>query len=595
MISNASMKIPRLPALVLSAFALFSAITTYAVLTSFEKIYLKSPWVMTVLLLVNLALFLGLLTLVGRKLWRMWRSLKPGTNQSSLQRRVVTMFAMGAIVPGIMVSLLAGYLFYFGIQSWFDHKVTTALDESVTVAEAYMTEHLNVLRADLLAMANDINQQAFMLLQKPELFQNFVSGQALVRSLTEAVVFMPNRVLAQSQLSFSFAFERLPGEVQRKLDNGEVVILEDKDGDRVRALVKLNEPLNAYLMVSRLIDPRVIGHLDRTKGAVSEYHVLQQRIHGLQMTFFSIFMLVSMLLLLTALWRGLALADDLMQPITRLYDAAERVSKGDMSVQVAESARGDELSTLASAFNRMVRQIDAQQKELVAAQRYAAWSDVARRIAHEIKNPLTPIQLATERLKRKYGKNLEGDDKESFDKYIEMLDRHTSDIRRMVDEFASFARMPAPQLQQCDLCEVLRGTVFSEELRKDAAAINLSLPAEPVILNIDHGQIGRAVANVLKNAHEAVTVDGTKLNTESGISLSLRRIEDMWNIVIEDDGPGFPEEMLPRLTEPYVTTRQKGTGLGMAIVRKIVEDHKGKLVMENRAEGGARVIIKLPA
>lgn len=585
------LKSSKLPVITLAICALISAIATYGVLTSFEKIYIQSPWVMTVLMVVNLTLFVSLLVLVGRKFWKMWQLLKPGAGSSSLQKRIVRMFALGAIVPGVLVSLLAGYLFYFGIQSWFDHKVATALDESVAVAEAYMNEHLQVLRADLLAMSNDINQQSVMLLQKPEFFQNFVSGQALIRSLTEAVVFQQGRVLAQSQLSFSFAFERLPAEIQKTLDNGEVAILEDRDGDRVRALVKLAEPMNAYLMVGRLIDPRVLGHLSRTQGAVSEYQILQQRIHGLQLNFFSIFMLVSMLLLLAALWRGLALADDIMQPISELYDAAENVRNGDMTVQVRESSRDDELAILGRAFNRMIRQIDAQQKELVAAQRYAAWSDVARRIAHEIKNPLTPIQLATERLKRKYGKNLEGEDKENFNKYIDMLDRHTTDIRNMVDEFASFARMPAPQLQQADLCELIRAVVFSEECRKGAAEIKLYLPDSPVVLGIDPSQMGRALANILKNAHEAM--ENNVANAE--INVTMRKCADSWEIVIEDNGPGFPADIMPRLTEPYVTTRQKGTGLGMAIVRKIVEDHKGKLQLENRAEGGARVIIRLPA
>lgn len=226
--------------------------------------------------------------------------------------------------------------------------------------------------------------------------------------------------------------------------------------------------------------------------------------------------------------------------------------------------------------------------DLLSAQRKAAWADVARRIAHEIKNPLTPIQLAAERLNRKYLKVID-QDRETFEICTQTIIRHVGDIGRMVEEFRDFARMPQPVMADTNLSELCRQSIFLEQNRNQNLSFETILPDSDIRLLCDPRQIGRALTNLLKNAAEAVVaaIQGTE---ETGlVRLSAMSHDDHVSIIVEDNGKGFPKEDLHRLTEPYVTTREKGTGLGLAIVKKIIEDHHGELVLGESDLGGARV------
>ncbi len=229
---------------------------------------------------------------------------------------------------------------------------------------------------------------------------------------------------------------------------------------------------------------------------------------------------------------------------------------------------------------------------LVTAQRNAAWRDVARRIAHEIKNPLTPIQLSAERLQRRYRKEI-GGDVEIFDRCVDTIIRQVGDIGRMVDEFSAFARMPAPKFALHDAGELLRAAVFAQRVADPAVTIEIEgpLPATPLVC--DGRIVGQALANVLKNAGEAIATRRLGGDATPGrIVLRVRTLEDRLDIEVEDNGAGFPIHNRDRLTEPYVTTREKGTGLGLAIVKRILEDHGGGLVLEDADPGpGARVVL----
>ena len=232
---------------------------------------------------------------------------------------------------------------------------------------------------------------------------------------------------------------------------------------------------------------------------------------------------------------------------------------------------------------------------LVAAQRNAAWKDVARRIAHEIKNPLTPIQLSAERLRRKYRKEITGD-LETFDRCTETIIRQVGDIGRMVDEFSAFARMPAPKFAEHDAAELLRQAVFAQRVVDNETQIEISEPQQAVIVSCDDRMIGQALANILKNAGEAIAARRTIDPSPPGkmtAKLSIKGREAVFEI--EDNGVGLPAKDRDRLTEPYVTNREKGTGLGLAIVERIMEEHGGQLVLGDAAQPpGARVTLRLP-
>ncbi|MGF1640317.1 MAG: ATP-binding protein [Rhodospirillales bacterium] len=701
-------------ALVIAAVA--SGVATLLYATGHTD-FRPNPVVVVLLLVLDGVLLLLLGLMVVLHLVKVWAERRRGLAGSGLHMRLVLLFGLVAVTPAILVAVFSALFLNFGIQYWFSERVRTAIEASNAVAHAYLEEHRQSIRADAFAMANDINREAPVLMLDPTVFSQRLSAQASLRSLSEAVVVDGSgRVMARSPFSFTLGFDLVPLRAIEQAAQGEIVILTGEREDRVRAVVRLNRFVDAYLVVGRFIHPEVLEHLTQTEWAVAQYQQLEERRGGILVTFMMIFVVVAVLLLLAAVWIGLTLATQISRPVSALVAAAERVRRGDLSVRVNPSTSVDEVGMLGRAFNRMTNQLQSQREglilanrdldqrrrftetvlsgvsagvigldsnalinlpnrsaselldcdleqavgmplvevvpemaalladatarpdrqfeaevrlmrdgrprtlmvrtvaerldedvigyvvtfddvtALVSAQRTAAWADVARRIAHEIKNPLTPIQLASERLKRKYLKEIKSDP-ETFAACTDTIVRQVEDIGRMVDEFSSFARMPRPDLKTENLSGLVQEAVFLERNRVADIDFQVILPAEPVSLRCDSRQISQAMTNVLKNAAEAIA--GRVAEGEGGvppgrIGVELRQEDDdgglkRIRIVIEDNGKGLPDEDRDRLTEPYVTTRSKGTGLGLAIVKKIMEDHNGDLVLEDREGGGARI------
>ena len=701
---------------VLGAAAVASGISTVAALTGTQA-GRASLQTVVALLYLDVVLLLLLAVVVGRKLVAVWLERRRAHGGAGLHVRFAVLFSAIAVTPAVLVVAFSAVFLNVGIQGWFGERVSTALSASSTVARAYLHEHRNAIRGDALAIAAQMNENAPSLTQNPAAFQQFLSFTAAQRSLPEAAVMDGSgRVLARSALSLSLQFDRVPPSAVESARAGEIVVLTGENDDRVRAVIRLTRFVDAYLLVGRFVDSRILEHIQRVERAVTQYQATQQESRGIQVSFVAMFVLVAVLLLLAAVWIGLMLASQMAEPIVTLIDAAERVREGDLSVRVDTQGSGDEVARLGLAFNRMTSQLDAQRQglidasrqiderrrfteavltgvsagvigldaegrvnlpnrsagellgvdlgqkigvplgevvpemaplldeaatrsdrlvqgqirfslqgqprtlhvrvtgervdgavagyvvtfddvsDLLSAQRTAAWADVARRIAHEIKNPLTPIQLSAERLKRKYLKEITTDP-ETFATCTETIIRQVEDIGRMVDEFSSFARMPQPSLKPENLSEICRQAVFLERERHPKIEFALDLPPGDVTLSCDSRQIGRAVVNVLKNAAEAVAAveaDNISGGKRAGwVRLRLtpgNGTRGLATIVtIEDNGRGLPAEDRDRLTEPYVTTRVKGTGLGLAIVKKIMEDHNGELLLDDRDGGGARV------
>ncbi len=696
-------------ALLLTICAILTGIASYWYITENDSPLTTSPNRLIGITLINLAVLLALLSVVLNRVYRSWQEVKQGFAGSRLQTRIITMFCLGAIIPAIIVSVFSAAFFNYGIKSWFDNKVSTALKDSLLVAEAYLAEHKEVLRADAQAMAGDLGREVMGTTTHSH-FANLVSAQAAIRSLTEAVVFQHNRIVASSQLTFSLAFEKLPFDAIKRADSGEVVIITDDDDDRVRALVKIDGLNETYLLVGRFVDSKVLDYMNSTRGAVNEYLSLQQQISGLQIKFIFVFIVVAMVVILATVWYGIIFATDLVKPLRGLISASEKISEGDYSVRVQEKSQeisDDEISHLAKSFNRMTSELERQRGELIdvnheldtrrkfieavlsgvsagviavdsnlkvslinrsaiellgilsdnieqlsdisseinsiivseakgiskpiqkeisinskgvsrilhiriakessddsenayiitfddvtdliLAQRTSAWADVARRIAHEIKNPLTPIQLSAERIRRKYVPD-DLQEKESFTKYIDTITRHVADIGKMVEEFVSFARLPSPELSRVDVAELIKKTIFSEQIANSGVKYTTRFIAEKVYAKCDPRMIGQVLTNLLKNASESL-IENKIDNPEITISMNVE--SDFLFVEIADNGNGYPEEILPRITEPYVTTRAKGTGLGLAICKRIVEEHGGKLTLTNRTSGGALATFSL--
>jgi two-component system nitrogen regulation sensor histidine kinase NtrY len=607
-----------------------------------------------------------------------------------LQSRIIVMFSLIAIFPTLIVALFSILFFNVGVKSWFDGQVAAALEDSVTVATAYIEEHKDAIRNDALSLGEAMHNEISLVFSNPQLFGSDLESQSSERNLSEAIVFDRSHVLARTALSFSLMFEQ-------------IAIFGDNQ-DKIQGVIKISSAPNLYLLVVRVVDPQVLQHMQAAGETVNQYHALQQSLLTIQKQFFLVFILVALLVLLLSLWAGMLLAVRLVEPLRALMAATERVRGGDYSIKVPEGRLDDEISNLGRTFNRMTGQLEAQRRdlmeanrlgderrrfteavlsgvsagiialdssqvitlhnrtaltllgrddiirqpistilpeladlmrkvqkkperiaqediaitrdekramlhvqvtaerfgdsiegfivtfdditELVSAQRSAAWADVARRIAHEIKNPLTPITLSAERIRKKFAPT-EIAEKESFERYLDTIARHVRDIGRMVEEFVAFARLPSAVFHEENLGMLIRKSVFSEQTVHADIAYKQTLPDKPVLLPCDEVQLGQALLNLLKNAAEALENVAHKKEIRIALSEDAAHI----TLTICDNGPGFPPDKIATLTEPYVTTRAKGTGLGLAIVKRTVEEHKGTIALSNPIDGGACVTI----
>ncbi len=633
--------------------------------------------------------------------------------------RLVTWFSVIAVVPAILVAIFALVTLNLGLDVMFSGRVQNALGSAVNIAHVYVDEHEKSITDDAVAIATSIQRD-------PNLFDenhhvNLVRFVPRLRALTQdrglyASYILDGRdgtALIQTQPPGTDDPKPVTQSDLAEAQNGVSVDARATDG-KVTALVKLQSLNNAYLLVVRVVDPQVFAYYKRTLLAVSEYNRLSENRAEVQWVFAAMYAVVSLVVLMAAIWAGLWAANRLVEPISNLIAAAERVSEGDLAAQVRVDRADDELGTLGLAFNRMTQQLGAQRSDLIAAnrqiderrhftesvlsgvsagviglshdgditivnraaarllnaapeemvgqhysesvpelaalirkaicepvgrasgevaikrtgspralsvqvtsergsnahgfiatfdditdlvsaQRTAAWADVARRIAHEIKNPLTPIQLSAERLKRKYMSEI-STDPDIFRQCIDTIVRQVGDIGRMVDEFSSFARMPAPVMGRENAQELLQQAVFLQRVGHPEITYDTEAPREPVHFEGDGRLISQALTNVLKNAGEGIAARHAKGDDAAGkIRIALQNNGATFAFRITDNGVGLPPEHRHRLTEPYVTTRAKGTGLGLAIVRKIMEDHGGDITLGDAKDGeGAEVVLTFP-
>jgi two-component system nitrogen regulation sensor histidine kinase NtrY len=536
--------------------------------------------------LVDTMLSLCLVIVLTWNVLKEWLRRNELSEGSRLQRRIVLMFAGVASVPTLLMAIFSTFFFNFGIQNWFDKKITSVLDNSMKVANSYIKEHKETMRNTALSMADDLDRMYYSIINDRQFLEKIINGQADVRSLAEALLFSAetNTILGQSLLTFSLPFSNIEPELMERAMKGEVVELKD-DPNKIRMLVRLRHG-NCYLIIGRFIDSQAINYVNETTSTATEYKHLKQERNWLQIKFSLIFILIAILLLLASISFGVVFSSNLVRPIKKLVKATEEVKQGDLTTRVREGPKDDEIGVLMSAFNRMIKKLDHQNKDLIIAQRAAAWADVAKRVAHEIKNPLTPIQLSLERLDKKFKPQV--DDEEKFTRYISTIQRHTSDIRRIVSEFVNFSKMPTPKFEKCEIISLLKEIVEARKSISENYNYSFSTDVSKLEIVCDKDQIHQAMVNVLKNAEEAL--EYKEEGMERKIDVAIKQ-GDYLIIDISDNGKGFSEELISNATKPYVTSSSKGMGLGLAITKKIIEDHSGYMEINNLPTGGANLIL----
>ncbi|MEK1855114.1 MAG: PAS domain-containing sensor histidine kinase [Phyllobacterium sp.] len=680
--------------------ALLTTSVTFFILTGMTPIHPDSR-VTLLLTSINAVLIVALIVLIGREIYRVAQARSRGKAAARLHVRLVVLFSLVAAVPALIVAIVASITLDLGLDRWFEIRTTTIVNSSINLANSYIQESARNLQGTTLEMVNDLDGQRTLYNLDRSGFTRLMTQQALGRGLIGAALIRPNGETAvRADIKSDIQIPTVAKSVLDTASDGKPVLIPPEQTNLLSAVIKLREIPGLFLYAVRPVDADIL----RSSRVIEKQAADAQNADGngisTQILFALLYFGLTLTLLLSAIWTGIAVADRLVRPIRLLIGAADDVATGNLDVSVPVRRSDGDVGSLSQTFNTMVRQLSTQRGELVSAkdqiderrrfseavlsgvtagvisvngdgaigiinrsaeamfaldpatvvgknltalvpeiglvfevahatgrsvyreqvtmsrrgsartfnvqitvedadsvehsyvvtvdditdlveaQRSSAWADVARRIAHEIKNPLTPIQLSAERLRRRYSKVIT-EDREVFEQCTETIIRQVGDIGRMVDEFSSFARMPKPEIKTVDLREALREASFLVEVSRSDIRFERDFGDLPLIGQFDSRLLGQAFGNVIKNSAESIDSIVKEGFSDGHILIKSRQDGDKLIVEILDNGKGLPREHRQRLLEPYMTTREKGTGLGLAIVKKIVEDHAGHLELHD--------------
>jgi two-component system nitrogen regulation sensor histidine kinase NtrY len=683
--------------------ALLSAFLTFVVLTGLTRIE-PTRVVVVSFMLINGATILLLVGIVVREVWQVMQARRRGRAAARLHIQIVSLFSVIAVLPAVMVAIVANVTIDRGFDRLFSGPTREAIENSLSIARAYTNEHAQLISGDILGMANDIAHARPLYDQDRATFRELLTAGAAARNLPSAMLIdKDHNILESAQTGIQLAFAPPPTELLSNVNEAEPEISVIPEENYVAAVIRLRAFNDVFLYVARPLDPGVVAQLRQTEASAAEYAELESRRLGIQVSFALMFAVIALTILMASVLIGLNFANWLVAPIRRLMSAANVVSTGDLHVQVPVHKSEGDLAQLGETFNKMTQELRTQRDELVSAsdlidsrrrfieavlssasagiigvdtsgsvgilnrsaeklighaeaetldhplsdvlpelddmmktaregtqrlvqgqititrdghernlsvrvsaeqtsqsrdsyiitldditelvsaQRTSAWADVARRIAHEIKNPLTPIQLSAERIRRKFGKVIT-EDKAVFEQCTDTIVRQVDDIRRMVDEFSRFARMPKPVIEGEDVADTVRQAVFLMRVGHPDIEIAAEIKEEPMLAQFDRRLISQALTNIIKNATEAIEAVPPEELGKGRIDVIAARENDDIVIDVVDNGIGLPKVSRARLLEPYVTTREKGTGLGLAIVGRVLEDHGGRIELNDAAD-----------
>jgi two-component system nitrogen regulation sensor histidine kinase NtrY len=685
------------------AIALLSALVTFVVLAGLTPIPPTHEVVVT-LLAANAVTVLLLSVFIAREVWGIVQARRRGRAAARLHVRIVALFSVIAALPAVLVAVVASVTLDRGLDRLFSQQTYSLIENATIVADAYVRELDQLIRADTIALAVELARAKPLFDESREQFHQFLAVQASIRGLPAVLLLDGDlKVIDQVDAQIAQSLVKPTPAVLAGIDDTEPRVEMVLDDNYVAAIIKLHDYTNTYLYIARVLDPRVLAQLRATQAGVAHYADLAARRIGIQIAFGLMFTVIALIVLLSAVWIGLNFANYLVAPIRRLISAAQIVSTGNLYVQVPTRTSEGDLAQLGETFNKMTQELRTQRDdivrardlidsrrrfteavlagasagvigvdadscisilnrsaekligrsevealgkplieivpeltdlfttaragvqrlvqgqvtinrsgrernlsvrvtseqsgsaergyvvtldditELVTAQRTSAWADVARRIAHEIKNPLTPIQLSAERLRRKYAGSIK-EDNGVFQQCTDTIIRQVDDIKRMVDEFSRFARMPKPVMAQEDVADAVRQVVFLQRVGNADIDIDVEIAQEPMLARFDRRLISQALTNIIKNATEAIAAVPAAERDRGRIRVWAGPEGEDIVIDVIDNGIGLPKENRRRLLEPYVTTREKGTGLGLAIVGRILEEHGGRIELTDAAE-----------
>jgi len=552
-------------------------------LLSFLNINLQFVLISDILLL-----FLFLI-IIFVKCFRLYLINKNNKTGSRTSLRYISLFTLFTFIPSFLIAIFSLFIFNYGLQNFFNSKITNAVNNSYDVALRYSEQNKTTVKSDVLLMSVGLNRAASIFYSSPARFKNIARSEKILRRIDDIFLIDGSSNIIFSDTDDVRNFIK-PTDQELNIAIDEPVLITNEIESKTSSMIKLNSLIDTYLYISRNVDSEIINYLKETEQAVDFYYTIENQQLGIKITFAIIYILVVTLLLFISIIIAITFADRLTKPIINLITASANISKGELDSKVPEIEADEEFIMLNKNFNIMIERLKRQQDKLLIGERYSAWENVARKLAHEIKNPLTPIQLSIDRLKEKYSnKILVGRDE--FNNYLTTINRQIKDIENLANEFSSFARMPAPIFKKIKLVQVIKRVVDFYKL-SSLNEIKFNLSNNSSEIKGDADQLYRVFFNIIKNSEESILEKKSKNSAFKGkINIEINDNNDYIDILIIDNGTGIKDTS--KVMTPYFTTKKNGTGLGLPIVNKIINEHEGDITI-NDSNPGVRVKINLP-
>ena len=545
------------------------------------------------LLIIDIFLLLIFFTLIFRNFYRFYYTGKKNKKGSQTNLRYISVFSLFTVLPSLVVAIFSLFIFNFGIQNYFDKQITKAVNNSFDVAKNYLEESKENVLSDVILMSVGLNRASGFYYSNQSRFLQIMKSEKILRRIDDVyLIDSLGNILLSDVRDIKDEFIVPSDDNYDQALEGKPVFISDNLENKTTVMTKLTSLVDTYLYISRNIDPEILRYLNETEEAVSFYYSVENSQTGIKVTFAIIYIIVVTLLLFLSTSIAITFASRLTKPIINLIGASDSISKGALDVKVPELETDEELKQLNQNFNQMIERLKEQQNKLLINERYEAWESVARKLAHEIKNPLTPIQLSIDSLREKYKDKLVSESKD-FEKYLETINRQIKDIEKLVNEFSNFARMPRPILKKIDIIQLINKSLDFIKL-SSKNSINLINKINNKFINGDEDQLNRVLINLIKNSEESLLERSQKEpNFKGNIDIEINDNNDYIIVKIKDNGTGITDAN--KAMTPYFTTKKTGTGLGLPIVTKIINEHSGNFSIRNKSDkSGAVVTISLP-
>ena len=513
---------------------------------------------------------------------------------SIANRKYIISFGLFTIIPSLLIAIFSLFIFSFALEKYFDQKITSAVNNSYEIAKNYLDEKRNKIESEIVLIAFDLNKYSKFMKSNPDRFQSLLNTQRVIRDIDQLHLIDDKGNLIQS--ASNSTYRKIEDKAIKMVLNDErplkiINTFENKSA----ALIKLTNYDNTYLYVVKFIDKNISQYLIKSEEAVNFYYTVENQSLGIRISFALIYVSLVTLLLFLSITIAIRFSSRFFVSINNLISASASIGDGNLDTKVPEVKADKEMELLNKNFNLMIDKLKYQQEKLLTSERHEAWENVARKLAHEIKNPLTPIQLTIDNLKSKYLENIEDSKKDKYQQNLKTIQKQIKQIENLVNEFSDFARMPKPLIKSNNLYEVITENI--NLLNKIDTNIKIKLInhlTKGKYAYFDYEQFNRLFFNLIKNSIESIQEKTEKDNkTDKNIDIEIRERRDYIIINIFDTGTGFKNKQTKDLIKPYFTTKTKGTGLGLSIVDKIISDHNGSINFLNQ-KNGAKIQIIIP-